>query len=73
MRVYDVNSGKERDCINVIRNSGYEEEELVKATRMGLDPKLVGTVISNHILCWDTREFSGKPAYKIENAHLAPI
>jgi len=73
MRIFDVNTGKERDCLRVLKRSGYEEEELIKATRMSLDPRIIGNVISNHIVCWDTREFSSKPAYKIENAHLAPI
>jgi len=48
-------------------------EELGRAKRIGLNPKLIGNTIGNHVVCWDTREFSGKPAYKIENAHLAPI
>ena len=73
MRVFDLNRGKMTDWIKVVKNSGYEDTELAKAKRVTHNQKLIANVIDNHIVCWDTREFSGKPAYKIENAHLAPI
>jgi WD40 repeat protein len=72
MRVFDINKGKMSDCIKVVKNSGYEDVELARAKRT-FNQKLIANAIGNHIVCWDTREFSGKPAYKIENAHLAPI
>jgi len=73
MRVFDINTGKMTDCIKVVKNSGYEDSELMKARRVTHKEKLIANVIDNHIICWDTREYSSKPAYKIENAHLAPI
>ena len=73
MRVFDINKGKMTDCIKVVKNSGYENEELGRAKRVSLDQNLIGNTIGNHIVWWDTREYSGRPAYKIENAHLAPI
>ena len=73
MRVFDLNKGKMTDCIKVVKNSGYDDVELGKAKRVTHNQKLIANVIDNHIIWWDTREFSGKPAYKIENAHLAPI
>lgn len=71
--MFDVNKGKMTDCIKVVKNSGYEGAELGRAKRVTHNQKLIANVIDNHIVCWDTREFSSQPAYKIENAHLAPI
>ena len=75
MRMYDVNKGKETDCIKVVKNAGYDPEtqELTRARRVTHNQNLIANTIDNHIVCWDSREFSRKPAYKIENAHLAPI
>ena len=73
MRMYDINKGKESDCIKVVKNSGYEDFELARAKRVTHNQTLIANVIDNHIICWDSRDFSGKPSFKIENAHLAPI